>query len=178
MDDLDLPNPSHSRDVEHLEGAELQKIKMEGAKLSLQIERYLQQQSIAQTNARTPVLADHSHVKYVSECDAERRQHQEEINPLAEKLKDKETECNLKINLLTEKLGDKEAGCKTLTAHNPVSRLQMDLAVATDCVARLRETVARQNEVISSLKRNRSYLAMFDPPSYEEKAAFSSSSVS
>lgn len=96
MDDLDLPNPSHSRDMEYSEDAELQKIKMEGAKLSLQIERCLQQQIIAQTRARTPILADRSHVKYassISERDVERRQHQEEINLLAEKLRDKEAEC-------------------------------------------------------------------------------------
>ena len=74
MDDLDLPNPSHSRDMEHVEDAEFQKIKMEGAKLSLHIERWLQQQITAQTNARSLILADRSHVKYVSERDAERRQ--------------------------------------------------------------------------------------------------------
>jgi dynactin complex subunit len=143
------------------------------------IERFLQQQITAQTNARSPILADRSHVtdaSIISERDVERRQHQEEINLLTEKLRDKEAECkNLKaqeINLFAEKLGDKEAECKALKTQNPVSR---DLAVAKDCVERLRETVARQNEVIFSLKRNRSYLAVFDPPSYEEEAAFSSS---
>jgi len=157
VDDL---GPFRSREMEHLEDAELQKIKAEGTKLSLQIERCLQQQITAQTNARSPNLTDRSHVTYaslISERDVERRQHQEEIN------------------LLAEKLRDKEAECKALKTQNPVSR---DLAVAKDCVERLRETVARQNEVIFSLKRNRSYLAAFDPPSYEEGAAFSSSSVS
>jgi hypothetical protein len=96
MNDLDLTNPSHSQNMEYLEDAELQKIKMEGAKLSLQIERCLQQQIIAQTHARTPVLADRSRVKYTSsifERDVERRQHPEEIHLLAEKLRDKEAEC-------------------------------------------------------------------------------------
>ena len=163
MDDLDLPNPSHSRDMECLEDAELQKIKMEGAKLSLQIERCLQQQIIAQNHARTPVLADRSHVKYassISESDVERRQHQEEIN------------------LFAEKLRDKEAECKSLKTQNPTFGLQTDLASAKKRIERLRETVARQNEEIFSLKKNWSCLDVFDPPSYEEKAAFSSSSIS
>ena len=176
VDDL---GPFCSRDTEHLEAAELQKIKAEGAKLSLQIERFLQQQITAQTNARSATPADHSHGTYaslISERDVERRQHQEEINLLTEKLRDRETECKTlktqEINLLAEKLRDKEAECRALKTQNPVSR---DLAIAKDCVERLRETVARQNEVIFSLKRNRSYLAVFDPPSYEEEAAFLSS---
>jgi len=165
MDDLDLPNPSHYRDMEYLEAAELQKIKIEGAKLSLQIELCLEQQNIDQTHARTPVLVDRSHVKYASstsEHDVERRQHQEELN------------------LLAEKLGDKEAECKSLKIQNPTFGLQTDLADA-NCKKRiesLRETVARQNEEIFSLKRNSPCLDALDPPSYEEKAAFSSSSVS
>jgi hypothetical protein len=157
MDDPDPPNPSHFWDMGHLEDAELQKIKTEGAKLSLHIERCLQQQTIAQTHPRTPVLA----VKYtssISERDAERRQHQEEISLLAEKLIDKETEC------------------KSLKTQNRISGLQTDLADAKKRIERLRETVARQNEEIPSLKKNQwSYLDVFDPPSYEKKAAFSSS---
>jgi len=160
IDDLGLPNPSYSRDMGHLEDAELQKIKMEGVKLSLQIERCLQQQIIAQTHALTPVLADHSHVKYsslMSERDVERRQHQEEIN------------------LLAEKLRNKEAECKSLKTQNP---LQTDLADAKKRIERLRETVSRQNEEIFSLQKNQSYSNALDPPSYEERPVFSSSSVS
>ena len=144
----------------HLEDAELQKIKTEGAELSLHIERCLQQQIMAQTHPRTPILADRSHVKYIcsiSECDAERRRHQEEIS------------------LLAEKLIDKEAECKSLKTQNRMSGLQTDLADAKKRIEKLRETVARQNEEISSLKKNWSYLDVFDPPPYEEKAAFSSS---
>ena len=181
-EDVDDLGPFHSRDMEHLEDAELQKIKAEGAKLSLQIERCLQQQTTAQTNARSPNLIDRSHITYaslISERDVERRQHQEEINHLTEKLRDKETECqNLKtqeINHLAKKLRDMEVECNALKAQNPLSR---DLAIAKDCVERLRKTVARQNELIFSLKKNRSYLAVFDPPSYEEEAIFSSSSLS
>ena len=143
--------------------AELQMIQMEGAKLSLHIERCLQQQTIAQTNARAPVLAARSHVKdasLISERDVERRQHQEEINLLAEKLKDKEAEC------------------KSLKTQNPILVLQTDLADAKKRIERLRETIARQNEEIFLLKQNWSYLDVLDPPSYEEKAAFSLSSVS
>jgi hypothetical protein len=126
--------------------------KRRARKLSLQIERFLQQQITAQTNPRSPILADRSHVTYaslISERDVERKQHQEEINLLTEKLGDKETECkSLKtqeINPLAEKLRDKEAECRALKTQNPVSR---DLAVAKDCVEKLQETVARQNEVI------------------------------
>ena len=129
VDDL---GPSRFRDMEHLEDAELQNIKVEGAKLSLQIEQCLQQQITAQSN----VLADHSHVQYaslLSERDVERRQHREEIK------------------LLTEKLKYTEAECKGLKTQHPV--LQTDLAEAEGRAERLQETVNRQNEEIVLLKR-------------------------
>jgi chromosome segregation ATPase len=128
--------------MEHLEDPVLHNIKAEGAKLSLQIERCLQQQIAAQTNARAPVLAGRSHVEYpsvISERDVERRQRQEEIR------------------LLTEKLRVKEAECKSLKTQNPISGLQTDLAEARKRAERLQETVDRQNEEIISLKRNRSH---------------------
>jgi hypothetical protein len=131
VDDL---GPFRSRDMEHLEDAELHSIKAEGAKLSLQIERCLQQQITAQTNR--------SHVEYaslISERDVERRQRQEEIR------------------FLTEKLRVKEVECKSLKTQNPISGLQTDLAEAKERAERLQETVDRQNEEIISLKRNRSY---------------------
>ena len=159
FDDL---GPFRSRDMQHLEDAGLQAIKVEGAKLSFQIERCLQQQITAQTNARAPVLADRSRVEHaslISERNTVERQRQEEIK------------------VLTEKLRAKDAECKRLKTQNPIFGLQTDLAEAKKHAERLQETIARQNEEIASLKKNRSYLDVFDPPSYEEKAALSSSSV-
>jgi len=163
VDDFGPPTPFLSQDMEHLEDAELQEIKAEGAKLSSQIERYLQHQIIAQTNARASVLSDRPHVKYassISEYDVERRRHQEEIR------------------LLTDKLKDKEAECKRLKTQNPISGLQADLAEAKKYAEALQETIHRQNKELISLDKKLSYFNRFDPPSYDEKAAFSLSSTS
>jgi len=136
MDNLDLPAPFLSQDMEHLEDAELQEIKAEGTKLLSQMERCLQHQIIAQTNARASVLSDPSPIAYaslISERDAERRRHQVEIS------------------FLTEKLRDKEAECESLKTQNPISGLPVEVQEADDY----------DDQEITSSNRNRTYVRKF-----------------
>ena len=89
--ELSPPTPAHSQYIEHSSGVELEEIKAEGARLTLQMERFLQQQGMTQIDARATILTDRSRNVETAHCDI--RQLHEDLKLLTKKLKDKEVEC-------------------------------------------------------------------------------------
>jgi len=152
-----------------LSEAALLEIKAEGAKLTLHIERCLQQQTTTRSNARTIAPSTRSREQelfYTAQRDVERRRHQEDLDLLAKKLEEKESECESLKRMQNSMLG--------LQAD-----LTANLASVEQRAEGLQETIDRQNKEISSLKR-KGWMSWdsIDPPLYETNAEFSSSSAS